>query len=110
MSKAQVVLTLKLIDHANNPDIQELNSLQPHDVESYLKKHLTWKAVEAITGRIVPLEGLPRTKVYVLGGKAQHSEDPQQMSQYGEYSHLFGATEGKVGGAAQNDQGAHMEL
>lgn len=110
LSKAQVVLTLKLIDHAKNPSIEEINSLHPEEVEAYLAKHLTWTAVEAVTGRVVPLQELPQTKVYVLAGKAEHFDDPHRMSQYGDYGHMWGPTEGKDGGAAPTDQGRHVDL
>jgi hypothetical protein len=110
LSKAQLVLTTKLIDDANDQNNQEIESLTPDAVERYLTKRLTWKVVEAMTGRTVPHEELPRTKVYVLAGKAQHFEDPQQDSQYGDYNHMWGPTQGKAGGATQDDQGNHMEL
>lgn len=110
LSKAQLVLTTKLIDDAHDHNNQEIEDLTTGAVDRYLTKHLTWKAVEAMTGRVVPPQELPRTKVYVLAGKAQHFEDPQQDSQYGDYSHMWGPTQNTAGGATEQDQGSHMEL
>jgi hypothetical protein len=45
-----------------------------------------------------------------MAGKAEHSEDPAQLSQYGNYRHMWGATEGKAGGAVPADQGTHIDL
>jgi hypothetical protein len=45
-----------------------------------------------------------------LAGKAQHFEDPQQDSQYGDYSHMWGPTQNTAGGATEQDQGSQMEL
>ena len=109
LSKAQLILTTKLIDDVQDTH-RDIDNMTPQAVSRYLNRHLTWKIVEAMTGRVVPHEELPKTKVYVLAGKAQHFEDPQQDSQYGDYSHLWGATQGKAGGASETDQGTHMEL
>ena len=110
LSRAQVILTTKLIGQAKNPEIQEINSLEPGEVEEYLSKHLTWKAIEALSGRVIPIEELPRTKMYVLRGKAEHFDDPHQSSRYGSYGHMWGPTQDKVGGAAPADEGTHMRV
>jgi hypothetical protein len=45
-----------------------------------------------------------------MAGKAEHSEDPTQLSRYGDYGHMWGPTEGKAGGAVPADQGRHIVL
>lgn len=110
LSRAQVVLTTKLISQANNPDITDINSMHHEEVERYLVKHLEWKAVEAVTGRVVSIEELPRTKVYVMRGQSEHFEDPQRMSRYGGYQHMWAPTQDKAGGAVETDSGRHMTL
>ena len=110
LSRAQLILTEKLINQANDTTVQEINSLEPDEVEDYLTKHLSWKIVETENGRNVPIQELQHTKVYVMAGKAQHFEDPQQPSQYGDYGHMFGPTQHKAGGAVPEDEGTHMEL
>lgn len=111
LSKGQIVLTTKLIGQANNPDIRDINSLNRDEVERYLTDNLRWTAVEAITGRVISIEELPKTKIYVMQGQAEHFEDPQQLSRYGGYDHMWGPTEGKAGGAVQSqDLGRHMTV
>jgi tyrosinase len=131
MSRAQVPITATLLDHCANPDIPEFTTMAPAAVEDYLNKHLTWRAVEVIcpyplllyntrvntpshpqatTGRHVPLAELPQTKVYVMQGKGEHSEDPTVLSSYGNYGHLWDATSGKAGGATESDLGKHMAV
>jgi hypothetical protein len=48
LSGAQVPITAILLDHCKNPDIPEINTMDPEAVERYLTQHLTWRAMEVI--------------------------------------------------------------
>ena len=110
LSKSLLILTPKLVSHALDPSIPALTTLHVDPVTTYLSTHLSWSIVETISGRIVDIaRELPKTKVFVLGGKAKHHEDPGRCSEYEGYECLWGVTEGRaeVGGAGRADEGLH---
>ena len=110
LSKAQLILTRKLIAQANDTSISEINSLEKDEVESYLTEHLSWKIFEAETGRLVPIEELPHTKVFVLFLNDEDFVDLHEPSQYRDYEYMWRPTQDKVGGAVPDDARSHEEL
>jgi hypothetical protein len=46
---------------------------------------------------------LPRTKVVVLKGVGEYSEDHTKLSHYHSYAPMWAPTRGKVGGAGPDD-------
>ena len=46
LSKGQIILTSALLKDATDATNSELNSLEPDDVNRYLKRHLNWRAVD----------------------------------------------------------------
>ncbi|KAK2778714.1 tyrosinase [Colletotrichum kahawae] len=105
LSKAQVPVTLQLLQRAVNQDakwrgIQHLG--EDHVVE-YLKDNLHWRIVSAfyvqVPGELIPTEKLPNLKVFFLKGDADHPQDPEKPSVYSNYKEKWEVTQHKVGGA-----------
>lgn len=46
LSKGQIILTNALLKDATDANNSDLNSLEPDDVNRYLKEHLNWRAVD----------------------------------------------------------------
>jgi hypothetical protein len=59
LSTAQVPITSALLSVAKNPDIPQIQSLEPEGVENYLTTNLHWRAVEV---RLHPVS----SSLYVL--------------------------------------------
>jgi hypothetical protein len=59
LSTAQVPITSALLSVAKNPDIPQIQSLEPEGVENYLTTNLHWRAVEV---RLLPVS----SSLYVL--------------------------------------------
>ena len=55
LSTAQVPITSPLLSTAKNPQIPQLQSLEPEGVESYLTANLHWRAVEVRCRSLVRL-------------------------------------------------------
>lgn len=56
LSKGQIILTRALLRDATDSSNSELNSLEPDEVNRYLKRHLNWRAVDV---SFQPLAFLP---------------------------------------------------
>lgn len=56
LSKGQIILTRALLRAATDSNNSELNSLEPGEVNRYLKRHLNWRAVDV---SFQPLAFLP---------------------------------------------------
>lgn len=72
---------------------------------SYFYSKLTYNicCLQQVPGELIDTEQLPDLKVIVLAGKAEHPDDPSQLSRFTEYQPLYRATRGKVGGATAED-------
>lgn len=46
LSKRQIILTSALLKDATDASNSEINSLEPDEVNRYLKRHLNWRAVD----------------------------------------------------------------
>jgi hypothetical protein len=126
LSLAQVPLTIPRYHEASNKSNEEINHLDPSEVEMYLAHQLNWIAVSVsfshhrlrigvayymlscphtlqTSGEEIPWERLDKTKVYVLKGEAQHFDEDADLSNYGNYVPLYGAIEGKPAGASHVD-------
>jgi hypothetical protein len=103
LSKAQIPLTISLLEHAKDPSIPNFNTMHPDDAKAYLTEKLHWRAVD-IMGNVIGMDQLPATKVFVLNGIGEHPEDNTQLSNYRDYDHMWEPTHGKAGGASQEDR------
>lgn len=58
-----------------------------------------------VSGKIIPWEKLPRTKVYLLRGSTKHYAAHFQLSSYKKYVDLGHITHRRPAGASQADYG-----
>jgi tyrosinase len=65
LSTAQIPITNVILGYAKDPSRPGLHSLKPDEVESYLEKNLTWRAVIAIEVRETVLTHHPLSVVRV---------------------------------------------
>jgi len=109
LSTGQVPISTALLTHAKDDNIPGLQSLEPTAVAVYLEQKLKWVAAQvnpeddgAEPVLDIPTQ-LPSTKVYALGGIADHPDDPYELSTFSDYQFIWPATQGKPGGAGPND-------
>lgn len=101
LSRAQVPLTLHLLNHAKDSvDDHRLAAFKEGEIHEYLKDHLHWRFV-LLGGEELPAERFPRTYITVLGGTAEltkSNEDGDQFAAYHGHGPLPEVTEGKPWG------------
>ncbi|MCJ1463962.1 hypothetical protein MMC07_002572 [Pseudocyphellaria aurata] len=101
LSTAQIHLTVPLLKYARDPAERGINNLIPDEVRNYLSANLTWKA--EVLGRPIEMSRLPRTKIYVLKGTADHHSDARRLSNYYDYTPMYEVCAGKPGAAHESD-------
>ncbi|KAK4663665.1 hypothetical protein QC763_610400 [Podospora pseudopauciseta] len=106
LSNAMIPLTIPLYNAAADKDIEGLENIHPDQVRDFLANELTWVAVST-NGTIIPWERLPKTKVFVLKGKAKHYTENSKLSSYKEYDALGHITHNKPAGASHADYGQY---
>ncbi|KAG4436169.1 hypothetical protein IFR05_008329 [Cadophora sp. M221] len=84
--------------------------MDPTEVESYLEKNLSWRAVSAIedgddplSSKLIIMARLPQTKISVAKGSVHQPDDDSELSTYDKYTPMWRATQGKPGGAREGD-------
>ncbi|KAK0707127.1 heterokaryon incompatibility protein-domain-containing protein [Lasiosphaeria miniovina] len=88
--------------------VGEIHNLKPDSVRDHLADNLSWVAVRT-DGIVIPWENLPKTKVYILKGKAEHYDEVGKLSYYHDYQPLPEVTVGKAAGASRADYGLPAE-
>ncbi|MCJ1389657.1 hypothetical protein MMC18_002514 [Xylographa bjoerkii] len=89
---AQIAITIPLLILATQ-DV--LGPLEPVAVGGVLKQGLKWVFVE-LGGEEKPPSSFPRTKIAVYSGTGQHPQDGAFLPNYGGYTLMPEATEGKL--------------
>ncbi|KZS90427.1 Di-copper centre-containing protein [Sistotremastrum niveocremeum HHB9708] len=92
----QVPITSSLLKYVADDGVP-LSSMEPEQVEAYLKKNLTWKITKAY-GEDVPVSSIPSLEVSLAVGTGCHYGDHSRLSKYHSYRVLPGCTEGRPGG------------
>ncbi|KAK3360924.1 hypothetical protein B0T24DRAFT_585983 [Lasiosphaeria ovina] len=108
LSRATVPLTVPLYQDAGSPGVGEIHNMKPNSVRGHLADNLSWVAV-GTDGIVIPWENLPKTKVYILEGKAEHCHEVGKLSYYHDYQPLPETTVGKPAGALRVDYGLQEE-
>lgn len=110
LSTAQIPITNVILGCAKDSSRTSLHSMTPDEVESYLEKNLTWRAVIAIedpgdplSAGLIDMTRIPRTKIYAMKGTVSHSENDFELSTYSDYTSMWRATAGKPGGAVREN-------
>ncbi|KAK0662965.1 putative tyrosinase [Cercophora samala] len=106
LSNALIPLTIPLYNAAADKNTDGIESIRPDEVKDYLAGQLTWIAV-TMNGTIIPWDRLPKTKVFVLKGKAKHYAENSKLSSYREYDALGHITHDKPAGASHEDYGEY---
>ncbi|RVD85525.1 uncharacterized protein DFL_003846 [Arthrobotrys flagrans] len=97
----QVSLTTALLDDIEDP-ANGLHSLIPEEVIPYLQRHLHWRITDP-NGREIPRQGLRTLKISVVECSATISNNPGELTQYGDHRVLDIVTEGRPAGKAAAD-------
>ncbi|KZT35124.1 Di-copper centre-containing protein [Sistotremastrum suecicum HHB10207 ss-3] len=92
----QVPITSSLLKYVADDGVP-LSSMEPEQVEAYLKKNLTWTVTKAY-GEDVPISSISSLEVSLAVGTGCHYGGHSRLSKYHSYRVLPGCTEGRPGG------------
>ena len=79
-------------------------SLEPSDVEPFLKKNLKW-VIKLGGEQIIPLERVPSLKVGVSSAEAMYPANEETLAEFGEFTTHYSVTEDKKCGFTPDDAG-----
>lgn len=102
LRKAQVPVTLQLVDLAERATHGIFGSLEPALVERDLEQALSWSFHE-IGGAWRHPHDFPGTEIAVLNAKVTLPKTPDGFASYGRYTKLRRATQGKPRGSRGTD-------
>lgn len=103
LHKAQISVTIPIINRAKNVGYSAVNSVDPDEVTTYLQSNLKWQFI-ASGGDELPQSDFPATKISIWGGVGRpyslsedliapgiDADDVPDLTHYEEYTKLYDA-------------------